>query len=92
MAEGAVPAVITEWDDVPGLTDDSDDEQWAHLDIKVGSMDVIRNCLDGIGTHAQENGTKGLARHATTIRIGRDFWQSAPLSEHVENCIEEGVS
>ena len=67
--------------------DNSDDEQWAHLDIKVGSMDVIRNCLDGIGTHAQENGTKGLGRHATTIRIGRDLWQSAPLSEHVENCI-----
>ena len=37
-------------------SDDSDAENWAHLDIKVGDMDVIRRCLDGMGTHAQENG------------------------------------
>ena len=70
-------------------SDDSDAENWAHLDIKVGDMDVIRRCLDGMGTHAQENGTRGLGRHATTIRIGRDMWQSPPLSENVEQQIEE---
>ena len=70
-------------------SDDSDAEQWAHLDIKVGDMDVIRRCLDGIGAHSQENGTKGLGRHAAAIRIGRDLWQSAPLSESTEDRIVE---
>ena len=68
-------------------SEDSDAEQWAHLDIKVGDMDVIRRCLDGIGAHSLENGTKRLGRHARAIRIGRDLWQSPPLSETTEDRI-----
>ena len=78
--------------EVPGdYSDDSDAEQWAHFDIRVGDVDVIRKCLDGIGAHSEDNGARGLGRHATTIRIGRDLWQSQPLSASEEDRIEEDV-
>ena len=56
---------------------------------KVGDMDVIRRCLDGMGAHARENGTRGLGRHATTIRIGRERWQSPALPVNDDQQIEE---
>ena len=66
--------------EVPGdSSDDSETENWSHLDIRAGNIDVVRRTLNGIASRCKDEGAKGMGRHANTIRIGRDLWQSAPL-------------
>ena len=75
---------------MPGdSSDDSEAEQWSHLDLRAGNMDVVRQTLDGICATSKEEGQKGLGRHATTIRIGRELWQSPPLDATAECKIQE---
>ena len=37
--------------------------------------------LQGIGKRSNENGSKGLSKHAQTIRLGTSLWQSEALTE-----------
>ena len=46
----------------------------------VGNLTVVRNMLQGIGKRSSENESKGLSRHAKTIRLGTSLWQSEPLT------------
>ena len=62
-------------------SEDSDAFEYIHGDRKVGNMDLIHQTLHGIRNHSAEDGAEGLGRHAQTIRLGRDLWQSAPLTE-----------
>jgi hypothetical protein len=76
--------------EIPGdSSDDSEAEDWSHLDLRAGNLDVVRRTLNGIASWCKDEGAKGLGRHAHTIRLGRDLWQSAPLSEGAEARIEE---
>ena len=52
--------------EVPGdSSDDSDAENWAHLDIRAGNLDVVRRTLNGIASWCKDEGAKGLGRHAS---------------------------
>ena len=49
-------------------SDDSDAEQWGHLDICAGNMDVVRRTLDGIATNAKDDGEKGMEVRSEAVR------------------------
>ncbi len=53
----ATAAVRTEQED--DSSDDSDAEQWAHLDMNVGDMDTVRSTLRGIARHSVDDGQSG---------------------------------
>ena len=45
--------------EVPGdSSDDSEAENWSHLDLRVGSIDVVRRVLDGIAVWSSEKASK----------------------------------
>ena len=60
----------------------SSEEETAEYDNNspVGNLTVVQNMLQGIGKRNSENGSKGLSRHAKTIRLGTSLWQSEPLT------------
>ena len=70
-------------------SEDTDEEAWAHMDLKAGNMDVVRCTLDGIAARSADEGAKGLGRYAKTIRLGRSLWQSAPLTSKEAEGIRE---
>ena len=74
----ATAARVTEkTDDSDSETDEDKLEQWtAHA----GSMKIIDDTLKGIAANDGDEGRLALGRHATTIRLGRDLWESPPLT------------
>jgi hypothetical protein len=45
--------------EVPGdSSDDSEAENWSHLDICAGSLDVVRRTLNGIASWCKDEGAK----------------------------------
>ena len=60
-------------EDSEDSSDDSDAEQWENLDVKVGSMELVRQTLEGISRSNKDEGVKALGRHARTIRLGRSL-------------------
>ena len=43
-------------------------------------MELIQNTLNGISSRNDDNGVEGIGRYATVIQLGRNLWQSPPLS------------
>ena len=83
----ASAASVTE---VPGdSSGESDRDDWAHLDVRVGNMDAVRTALDGIASRSQDDGVRGFGRYASTIRIGRDLWRSPDLPADVTTTLAE---
>ena len=83
----ASAASVTE---VPGdSSGESDRDDWAHLDVRVGNMDAVRTALDGIASRSQDDGVRGFGRYASTIRIGRDLWRSPDLPVDVTKTLAE---
>ena len=72
-----VGRVVEEPDDSSG---DSDDFDYEHLGRLAGSMDLIQRTLNGISSRSEDNGVEAIGRHAAVIQMGRDIWQSAPLT------------
>ena len=70
-------------------SDDSDMDNWTHLNITPGNLDVVRRTLDGIAAESVDEGEKGLGRYAETIRLGKHLWQSRTLTPSEEEQIEE---
>jgi hypothetical protein len=76
--------------EVPGdSSDDSEAEDWSHLDLRAGSIEVVRRVLDGIAARSPEEGQRALGRYGGTIRLGRELWQSPALSRDDERRIKE---
>ena len=65
-------------------SDDSDDEEWKGLGIKVGSMELVHKTLRGIAFQNKEDGAVAMGRYGKTIRLGKDSWQSPSRSD--EQC------
>ena len=76
-------------EDSENSSDDSDAEQWENLDVKAGSMELVRQTLQGMASRNTEEGVKAMGRHARTIRLGRSLWESPPLEANVARLIEE---
>lgn len=70
-------------------SDDSEAEDWSHLDLRAGSIDVVRRVLDGIAVWSSDEGQQALARYGGTIRLGRALWQSPALTNNDKRGIEE---
>ena len=61
-------------------SDDSDDFGYDQGKKPAGSMDLIQNTLNGISSRNDDNGIEGIGRYATVIQLGRNLWQSSPLT------------
>ena len=71
-------ATCTRTAEVPGdSSDDSEAENWSHLDLRAGSIDVVRRVLDGIAVRSSEEGQQALGRYGGTILLGRALWKRA---------------
>ena len=68
---------------------DSDDFDYDHLGLLAGSMDLIKQTLDGITARDEDNGVEAIGRHATVLQLGRNLWQSPPLSAAEESSVKE---
>ena len=73
----------------PTLNQDSDAETWRSLDMRAGSMDLVRQTLQGMAARSSDEGLKAMGAHARTIRLGRALWESAPLDAKVATSVQE---
>ena len=76
-------------DDRKVKTQDSDAETWRNLEMRAGSMDLVRQTLQGMAARSSDEGVKAMGPHARTIRLGRALWQSPPLEAEVATTIQE---
>jgi len=79
----------TKTEDSEDSSDDSDAEQWENLDYKAGNMEVVLQTLKGMCSRNADEGVKAMGRHARTIRLGRNVWESPPLETNVARLIHE---
>ena len=70
-------------------SDDSEAENWSHLDLRAESIDVARRVLDGIAVQSSEEGQQTLGRYGGTIRLGRALWQSPAVTNNDKRGIDE---
>ena len=49
----------------------------------------MQRTLNGISAHSREDGQLAFGRHASTIRMGRNLWQTAPLNDREQEGIAE---
>ena len=70
-------------------SDDTDAEEWENLDVKAGSMQLVRLTLQGMASRNADEGVKAMGRHAATIRLGRSLWESPVLPAEVQRRIQE---
>ena len=61
-------------------SEDSDDFNYDHIGRPAGNMDLIQRTLDGISCRSNDNGVEAIGRYATVIELGRNVWQSPPLT------------
>ena len=74
--------------EAPGdSSDSSDDEDFDPSSVQVGSMNTVTRTLNGI--RDTDEGAKGFGRYSSSIRLGRNLWQSAPLGNAVKQSICE---
>ena len=86
LLTGAAARVVEEPGDSSG---DSDDFEYTHLGRLAGSMDLIQQTLNGISSRSEDNGVEAIGRHAAVIQMGRDVWQSAPLTAAEKAAVQE---
>ena len=63
----------TKLENSDGSSDDTDAEEWENLDVKAGSMQLVRLTLQGMASRNADEGVKAMGRHAATIRLGRSL-------------------
>ena len=73
-------------------SDDTDAEEWENLDVKAGSMQLVRLTLQGMASRNADEGVKAMGRHAATIRLGRSLWESPALPAEVQRHIRSASS
>ena len=54
-------------EDSENSSDDSDAEQWENLNVKAGSMELVRQTLQGLASRNTEEGLKAMGRHARNL-------------------------
>ena len=67
---------------------DSEAEAWNNLDLRAGDMDLVHRTLQGMASRSADEGVKATVRHARTIRLGRNLWESPPLESDVTRLIK----
>ena len=75
--------VATKTEDCKDSSDDSDAEEWENVDFKAGKMDLVQQTLQGMASRNADEGVQAMGRHARTIRLGRNLWESPPLESNV---------
>ena len=70
-------------------SEDSEIERWAEVDGRAGNMNVVRKTLDGIAALSEDDGARVFGKHGSTIRLGRDLWQSERLPTSIASRIME---
>ena len=50
----------TKMEDSENSSDDSDAEQWENLDVKAGSMELVRQTLQGMASRNTDEGVKAM--------------------------------
>ena len=70
-------------------SEDSDDFGYDGQGKLAGSMDLIKQTLDGISSRDEDNGSEAIGRHAEVIQLGRSVWQSAPLTAEEQAFVKE---
>ena len=78
--------VVEEPDD---SSEDSDDFIYDRKGRPAGSMDLIKQTLDGIEARDEDNGVEAIGRYAEVIQLGRNIWQSPPLTAAQEALVQE---
>ena len=68
---------------------DSDDFDYNRSGVSAGSMNLIKQTLDGIRVRDEDNGVEAIGRHATILQLGRNLWQSPPLSTGEASLVKE---
>ena len=84
---GSTTARATDGADSDGpQTSSSDDEGGGDPEVpgSVGNMDLVQRTIDGMWANGADDGMLGFGRYSTSIRLGRNLWQSPPLSDDVK--------
>ena len=72
-------------------SDDSDDDGEPDDPEHVGNMDLVQRTMNGMWANSEDDGILGFGRHSESIRLGRNLWQSAALTDDVRNGIREDM-
>ena len=68
---------------------DSDDDPYSGAIEYTANLQLIQKTLQGIAAHNEDEGALGIGRHASTILLGRNLWETPPLADNVEKNIKE---
>ena len=74
-------------DDLSG----SEDEGFQGTVDHKASLQLIQKTLKGVAAHSEDGGALGFGRNASTITLGRQLWETPPLSKDVEEKVQETV-
>ena len=78
--------VMTEEDETH--TDSDDDDNSGPIEY-TANLQLIQKTLQGIAAHNEDEGALGIGRHASTILLGRNLWETAPLADTIEKTVKE---
>ena len=84
---GSTTAKMPDDDD----SDDSGSEREADEAEHIGSLTLIQRTLDGLWSASNDDGVLGFGRHSTSIRLGRNLWQTPELAPAVAESMQEKV-
>ena len=76
-------------EDSEDSSQDSEDDAFKTFDVEAGSLELVRQTLEGMAARSPDEGIQAMGRHARTIRLGRTLWQSPPLDKEVSRNIAE---
>ena len=79
-------------EDAQDSSDDTDEEKWKPIQTAAGSMEVVNRTLCGIAARSADDGSRGSGCHAEIIRMGRDLWQTPPLTGSQAEKITEKIA
>ena len=70
-------------------SDGSDSDVHTDIPEHVGSMALVEKTLNGIYSKSSDDGLVGFGRYATTIRLGRNLWQTVDTPRECKGEIRE---
>ena len=70
-------------------SEEDDTPEWCTKENHKVSMDFVQQTLNGIAARSEEDGCKGIGRHASIIRMGRQLWQTPSLTGEQQVGIRE---
>ena len=88
---GATTAKVSETPVDDASDDDSDEDLGPDEPEHVGSLNLVQRTLDGINATSKDDGESGFGRDSTSIRLGRNMWQTAEMPQEAKSQIRESV-